>query len=204
MSSESPRSLLIVISAPSGAGKTTLCDRLLRERDDIVYSVSCTTRPARGHERHGTDYFFLNEEEFSARLERGEFLEHAEVHEHRYGTLNKTVADALGSGRSVLMDIDVQGARQVRAHVAGVEPGDRLHGVLLDIFIEPPSLEALRSRLESRAEDSPDVIEQRLRNAAAEMACRDEFMFRIVNDDLDRAYAELLRAIAGVQDAEAS
>jgi guanylate kinase len=196
------RPLLIVISAPSGAGKTTLCDCLLRDRRDIVYSVSCTTRPPRGDEIDGQDYLFVSADEFEARVRRREFLEHATVHGHRYGTLRKTVMDALAEGKSVLMDIDVLGARQVRARAAEAGAGDPLHGSLVDIFIEPPSLAVLRSRLEGRAEDSPGVIEERLRNAAAEMADRDEFTYRVVNDDVERAYAELSRILARAAESE--
>jgi len=191
MEGELHRPLLIVVSAPSGAGKTTLCERLLAERDDIVYSVSCTTRPSRGAERDGEDYFFISEAAFLERVAGDEFLEHAVVHGYHYGTLRKTVSDALASGRSVLMDIDVQGAAQIREAVARAPEGDVLREAFLDIFIEPPSLDDLRCRLEGRGEDAADVIERRLENAAREMAGREDYRYRIVNDDLDRAYADL-------------
>ena len=187
---------MIVISAPSGAGKTTLCDRLRAERRDLVYSISCTTRPPRGAEADGTDYFFLGEAEFAARLARGEFLEHAAVHGHRYGTPRARVEEALAGGRSVLMDIDVQGAAQVREHVRGLADGSLIKAAFVDIFIAPPSMDELRARLERRGEDAPEVIGRRLRNASAELARAGEFRHRIVNDDLDRAYAEL-KALIG-------
>lgn len=185
------RNLLIVVSAPSGAGKTTLCDRLLAERDDIVYSVSCTTRQPRGREVHGEDYFFLSPDEFDRRVRCGQFLEHALVHGHRYGTLRSTVVDALASSRSVLMDIDVQGAAQIRKAIALSPPTDPLRRGFVDIFIEPPSLEILKNRLEGRREDQPAEIARRLRNAELEMTRAGDYQYRIVNDDLDRAFAEL-------------
>ena len=191
-----PRPLLIVVSAPSGAGKSTLCRRLLSEEPQITYSVSCTTRAPRGAEKDGVHYHFLGPDEFQSRLDRGEFLEHAEVHGHRYGTLRKPVVDALAAGRSVLMDIDVQGAAQVRESVRRSPEGDPLDA-FVDIFIEPPSMNALRQRLVARGEDAESEIQRRLRNAEDEMARRAEFQFRIVNDDLDTAYWALLSVIRG-------
>jgi len=185
------RPLLIVVSAPSGAGKTTLCNRLLARRKDIVYSVSCTTRPPRGDEADGRDYHFLTDREFERRRQNGELLEHACVHGHRYGTPRAPVAENLAQGLSVLMDIDVHGARQVRAAVAAAPAGDPLKAALVDIFIEPPSLAVLRDRLERRGEDSADAIARRLRNAAEEMRHRSEFRYRVVNRKLATAAAEL-------------
>lgn len=186
----SSRPLLIVISAPSGAGKTTLCDRLLEERRDLVYSVSCTTRTPRGEEVDGEDYFFLADADFRKRQAEGLFLEHAVVHGYRYGTLRETVDTALADGDSVLMDIDVQGAEQVRR--AAMSAGESLLGKgFVDIFIAPPSLEALRARLQARNEDSAEAIEQRLRNAEHEMARAPEFRYRVVNDDLEHAWRTL-------------
>jgi guanylate kinase len=185
------RPLLIVVSAPSGAGKSTLCDRLLAERPDMTYSVSCTTRAPRGEEVDGQDYHFLSEEEFARRVREGRFLEYAVVHGHRYGTLRETVEAAFAAGRSVLMDIDVQGAANIRRRVGAARPGDPLREGFVDVFIAPPSMEALRQRLVGRAEDSPESIERRLENAEAEMARAGEFRYRIVNDELDKAYREL-------------
>jgi len=195
MQNSHTKSLLIVISAPSGAGKTTLCDRLLTERGDIVYSVSCTTRDQRGEEKHGVDYFFLSDEEFRRRLQSGEFLEYAEVHNYMYGTLRASVADGLRAGKGVLMDIDVQGAEQVRECVRSSAAGDVLRAGFVDIFVAPPSLAELRDRLEGRKEDSAEVIQRRLDNAAAELERANEYMYVVVNDDLDTAYAELVRIL---------
>ena len=125
----------------------------------------------------------------------GAFLEHATVHGKRYGTLRRTVEEALAAGKTVVMDIDVQGAAQVRAAVRDTSPDDPLRKAFVDVFIEPPSLDALRERLVNRKENSPEQIETRLRNAAVEMQEREAFQHRIVNDDLDRAAAELVRVV---------
>lgn len=188
------RPLLIVVSAPSGAGKTTLCDRLLADFPGIVYSVSCTTRPARGREVDGEDYFFLSEEEFDKRVAKNMFLEHAVVHGSRYGTLAETVTSAMGEHQSVLMDIDIQGAAQIRERVTSGAAGEDLRSAYVDIFIAPPSLEELRRRIEDRGEDGAEVIEVRLRNARVEMDGAGDYMYLVVNDDLDAAY-ERFKAI---------
>lgn len=193
--------LLIVVSAPSGAGKTTLCDRLLAEHADIVYSVSCTTRPRRGQEVHGEDYFFLSDEEFDRELAAGGLLEHAVVHGFKYGTPRRLVLESMAAGKSVLMDIDVQGAAQIRKRVQTMPDGDPLKVGFVDVFIEPPSMDVLRQRLCGRGEDAPQVIAKRLRNAEEEMSRRHEFKYRIVNDDLDDAYRRLTELIAAEQTA---
>ena len=187
-----PRPLLIVVSAPSGGGKTTLCDALLTEYDNLVYSVSCTTRSPRGTEIDGEDYIFMTDEGFRKRVEAGDFLEHATVHGYSYGTLRDVVVESLREGQSVLMDLDVQGARSIRTLVMTLPESDPLRRGFVDIFIEPPSIEILRERLEERAEDSPETIQRRLNNAVREMQCRDEFSYRVVNEELDRAYADLV------------
>lgn len=186
--------LLLVVSAPSGAGKSTLCDRLLAEFPDIEYSVSCTTRRPRGAEVDGRDYHFLSREAFEERVARGEFLEHAEVHGNFYGTLRATVLDAFARGRSIVMDIDVAGAAQVRERVAALPADNPLRRGFADIFIAPPSMEELRRRVVSRGEDPPEAIELRMRNAVEEMKSAPLYRHFLVNDDLERAYAEF-RAI---------
>lgn len=184
------RPVLLVVSAPSGAGKTTLCDRLLAEFPSIRYSVSCTTRAPRPGEADGADYHFLTEAEFRRRLAAGDFLEHAVVHGHLYGTLRQEVAAGLAAGRDVLMDIDVQGAAQIRASLAGLPEDDPIRRGYRDVFIAPPSLGELRRRLERRGADAPEAIERRLRQAGLEMDRAGEYGHRIVNDVLDRAYSE--------------
>jgi len=187
--------LLIVISAPSGAGKTTLCERLLKARPDLVYSVSCTTRKPREGEKDGVNYHFLSEAEFKLRAEAGDFLETAVVHGHHYGTLRKTVADAMAAGRSVVMAIDVQGAAQIRSQIGRLDPSDPVRGGFVDVFVSPPSMDVLRRRLAGRGKDSPEVVETRLKNAAAEMSRAGEYRRRIVNDRLDEAVSQLRRIV---------
>ena len=188
------RPLLLVVSAPSGAGKTTLCERLLAEFDSIHYSVSCTTRAPREGEVDGRDYFFLNETEFRAKVAAGEFLEHADVHGAMYGTLRRFITDGFAAGKDVLMDIDVQGAAQIRDRVRAAGAADPLHRAYVDIFIAPPSLDALRKRLQSRGKDSEAVIDRRVKQAELELSHWLEYQYLIVNDRLDASY-DALRAI---------
>lgn len=183
--------LLIVMSAPSGAGKSTLCDLLLQEFPEITYSVSCTTREPRGMEEDGIDYFFLSREAFQERVAAGQLLEHAVVHGNFYGTPADPVREAIAEGQSVLMDIDVAGAAQVREYLAALPETDPLKSGFVDIFIEPPSMEELRNRLVGRGEDAPETIEVRLRNAQGELDRANEFTYRVVNDELDLAYRKL-------------
>lgn len=182
------RALLLVVSAPSGAGKTTLCERLLAEMSGMERSVSCTTRAPRGAEVDGRAYHFISIEEFKRRIAAGEFLEHAVVHGNFYGTLRQPVEAALAAGRSVMMVIDVQGAAQVRQ--AALAAGGLLKRAYVDVFIAPPSLEVLRERLVRRNEDAAEVIERRVRNAEVEMGRQGEYGHRVVNDDLETAYRE--------------
>jgi len=158
------RGILFVISAPSGGGKSTLLKRLKPE-DDFVYSISCTTRQPRAGEEHGREYFFLTPEDFERRVNEGDFLEHARVHGHRYGTLRETVMESLLAGHDVLMDVDIQGAAAIR-HFADAE----IQSSLVDIFLMPPSFAELKRRLTDRGTDSAEQIEVRLRNAIGEMA----------------------------------
>ncbi len=190
MSQENNRSLCVVVSAPSGAGKTTLCEMLLAEFPAMAYSVSCTTRPVRPGELDGRSYMFMDAREFKRRIEAGEFIEHAEVHGHLYGTRRRDVEDALAAGRDVLMDIDVQGAEAVRK-LAAAAPDSDIGRAYLDIFVMPPSVEVLEQRLRGRGKDSAAVIRQRLLNARREMDRRGEYRYTIVNDALDEAYARL-------------
>lgn len=188
------RSLLIAVSAPSGGGKTTLCERMLAEFHQMVYSVSCTTRAPREGEVDGTDYFFITEDEFSRRVAADEFLEHANVHGHRYGTLRRFIERGFASGRDVLMDIDVQGAAQIRATLARLPPQNPLRRGFVDVFIAPPSIDVLRKRLQLRGKDAEAVIERRVQQAENEMQRWPEYRYLIVNDRLDASY-DALRSI---------
>jgi guanylate kinase len=158
------------------------------------YSVSCTTRPMRPGEEPGKSYTFLSQEEFDRRVNEHAFLEHATVHGHRYGTLKSSVRHALASGRDVIMDIDVQGAQQVRVACGAAPADDLLHGALVDLFILAPSLTSLRRRLENRGQDRGDVIQTRLRNAEGEIAQWRAYQYVLVNDELPRSI-EVMEAI---------
>ena len=186
------RPLFIVMSAPSGCGKSTLIDMLLQEYPDLQYSISCTTRAPRGEEEDGIDYHFLTVDRFRELLAEGAFLEHAEVHGNYYGTLRQPIVDVLNEGNSMILDIDVVGAAKVRHQVMHhLPPTDPLRAGYMDIFINPPSMDALRARLEGRGTDAPDVIERRLANAEGEMARAGEYMFQVTNDELAVAYKRL-------------
>jgi guanylate kinase len=175
------RGNLIVVSAPSGAGKSSLAERLLKRVSNLRFSISYTTREARGAEQHGVDYYFVSEDEFRAMRERREFLECAEVHGHLYGSHERSVEEMLAGGFDVMLDIDVQGAEQIRRRVQGA----------ISIFILPPSREILEARLRARNLNEPDDVERRLRNAGIEVQLYERFDYVVVNDDLDRALAQL-------------
>ena len=192
--------LFIVISAPSGCGKTTLIDMLLQEYSDIVYSVSCTNRAPRGEEEDGVDYHFKTVERFEELIAEDAFIEHARVHGNYYGTLREPIESALREGCAVILDIDVQGAAKVREYVRNLPNNDPLKIGYVDIFILPPDMEELRRRLVGRGTDSPEVIERRLVNAEGEIARAGEYMFKVTNDDLAIAYkrlCDLIDALSG-------
>lgn len=176
---------LLIVSAPSGAGKTTLVKALLAQDSQVVYSVSCTTRAPRTGELDGVDYLFVDDAEFRRRIAAGEFLEHAEVHGHRYGTLRSWIDAQLQADRDVVLDIDTQGAAQVRA----------LMPEAVSIFILPPSLAELESRLRARGTDADAVIERRLAAARAEIAHAGEYDYVIINKHLDTAIADLAAVV---------
>lgn len=171
------RRFVIVISGPSGAGKSTFVHELLRVHPDLVYSVSATSRPRREHEVEGKDYFYLDRDDFRARIERSEFVEWAEVHGELYGTLRAQIDQALAAGKNVLLDIDVQGGRAVR----------RIYPDGVFIFILPPSLARLEERLRGRGTDSEERIRLRLENARREIGLAHEYDYAVVNDDWDAA-----------------
>jgi guanylate kinase len=184
--------LFIVMSAPSGCGKTTLIDMLLQEYPDLQYSISCTTREPRDGEEDGIDYHFLSVERFHELLNENAFLEYAEVHGNYYGTLRRPIEDVLAEGNSMILDIDVVGAAKVRHYVKHhLPPDDPLRAGYVDIFITPPSMEELRARLEGRGTDSEAVIERRLANAEGEIARAGEYMHQVANDELVIAYKRL-------------
>ena len=192
--------LFIVMSAPSGCGKSTLIDMLLQEYHDIVYSISCTTREPRGEEEDGLDYHFLAKQRFEELVGQGAFIEYAKVHDNYYGTLKAPIEEVLAEGNSMILDIDVQGAAKVRDYVRALPDDDPMKVGYVDIFVNPPSLEELRARLEGRGTDSPEVIERRLANAEGEMARAGEYMFRVVNDDLGVCFkrlCDLIDALSG-------
>ena len=172
---------VLVITGPSGVGKGTLIERLLERIPELELSISATTREPRTGEEDGREYHFLSPEEFRGRIEAGDFIEHASYSGNHYGTLREEVERRLAEGHSVVLEIEVQGARQIR---------DAMPEAVL-IFIAPPDERVLRERLEGRGTDSPDDIEQRLRTAEVELAARSEFPHVVVNDDLQNAAAEL-------------
>jgi guanylate kinase len=172
---------LYIVSAPSGAGKTSLVKALVNSLAEIQVSVSYTTRNPRPGERHGIDYHFVDSNDFQAMLEQGQFLEHAQVFDHRYGTSRPWVLERLRRGIDVILDIDWQGARQVR----GAWPE------CVSIFVLPPSCGALEERLRNRGQDSADVIARRMRDARREMEHYGEYEYVVVNADFATALAEL-------------
>ncbi len=181
----SRRGLMLVLSSPSGAGKTTLSRRLLAEEPDLTMSVSVTTRPQRPGEQAGVDYVFLDRIEFDLMLNRRQLLEHAKVFDHYYGTPAGPVQAALAAGRDVLFDIDWQGAQQLK---------QEMRDDLASVFILPPSTKELESRLQRRAQDSDDVVAQRMSKAADEISHWPEYDYVVVNHEVEAALAQI-RAI---------
>jgi len=179
---------LVILSSPSGAGKTTIARRLMATRTDVAFSVSATTRPPRGNEREGVDYTFLSRDEFLARRDRGEFLEWAEYGDHLYATVRSSVDGLLAQGRHVILDIEVQGARQVREQ--------RVDAVA--IFVLPPSGAALRSRLRGRGSEEPAALAKRLTQADGELEQAATYDYVVVNENLDEAVA----AVGAIIEAE--
>ena len=185
---------LFVIAAPSGAGKTTLVKALTTRNPDLRFSISYTTRPKRRNEAHGVDYLFVDKDEFDRLRAKGALLESAEVFDNFYGTSREQVDRHLGDGHHVILEIDWQGAQQVRNAMPEC----------VTVFILPPSRQELERRLRSRGTDTEAVIERRLRDALADMSHWDEFDYVIFNDDLDQAVADLEAVLAGHGDASAT
>jgi len=178
----------IILSAPSGGGKTTIARELLRRRSDVGYSISCTTRPPRPGEADGKDYHFLTRDEFLRRREAGDFAESAEVHGNLYGTLRSEIARVLSRGQHVIMDIDVQGARQLRVAYPDA----------VTVFVLPPSGEVLLDRLRARKTESPEQLVARLHSALQELGAVDEYEYVVVNDKLDLS----VQRVGAILDAE--
>mgnify|MGYP001528938625 FL=1 len=178
---------LIIFSAPSGSGKSTIINYLLTQHLNLAFSISATSRPPRGTEQHGVEYFFLTPEEFRCRIENNEFLEYEEVYKDRYyGTLKEQVEKQLKEGQNVVFDVDVVGGCNIKKFY-----GDRA----LSLFIQPPCVEELRRRLIGRGTDAPEVIEHRVAKAEYELSFASKFDKVIVNDDLETAKAEALKVI---------
>lgn len=179
---------LLIFSAPSGSGKSTIINWLMQHPDlHLAFSISCTSRAPRGTEQNGVEYFFLTPEEFRQRIANNEFLEYEEVYKDRfYGTLKQQVENQLQKGENVVFDLDVKGGCNIKRFY-----GDRA----LSIFIQPPSIDALRQRLVGRATDAPEVIEDRLARASYELTFAPQFDRVVVNDDLDKAKAETLAIV---------
>jgi guanylate kinase len=178
---------LFVFAAPSGAGKTTLVHKLVESHPELRFSISYTTRRQRSNETPGVDYLFVNEEKFTTLRDDGALLEHAEVFDNHYGTSREQVTEHLDAGHNVILEIDWQGARQVRESMSEC----------ITIFIMPPSLEELERRLRDRRTDSREVINRRLRDAVSDMSHWAEFDYVVINDDLDRAVADLEAVLDG-------
>jgi len=176
------RGTLYIISAPSGAGKTSLVHALVAALPDVVVSVSHTTRKMRDGEVDGQDYHFIDEQHFQEMIANEDFLEHASVFGNRYGTSRRHIQQQLQTGKDVILEIDWQGARQVRQLMSGCK----------SIYVLPPSIQALRNRLHSREQDSEDVIESRMHEAVSEMTHYGEFDYIVINDDFDQAREELV------------
>jgi guanylate kinase len=172
---------VFIISAPSGSGKSTLVHRLIETVPKLSFSISCTTRAPRGAEINRKDYVFITRQEFEAMLERGEFLEHAEVFGNYYGTHRSTFEEAVQRGNDLLLDIDVQGARQLKVAIPEA----------LSIFVLPPSREVLEQRLRARSEDSEEVIQRRLKGAAEEVRNYSQYDFVLINREIEESVARL-------------
>jgi guanylate kinase len=179
--------LLLVLSAPSGGGKTTIAKKLLQVRKDLGYSVSATTRATRNGERDGEDYHFLSREEFERRRDQGEFLEWAEYGAQLYGTLKREIDGIFGEGRHAVLDIEVEGARQIRRNFPNS----------LQVFVLPPSADVLVERLKRRNTENPELLRKRLTHASEELAAVAEYDYAVVNEDLDTAVDQVSAILDG-------
>lgn len=187
--------MLVVISAPSGAGKTTLCEQTLAARPNMTRAITCTTREPRPGEKDGVDYYFLDAGDFLKRVQAGNFLEHATVYGNSYGTLKSEVLGKLRSGKDVLLNVDVQGAAAIRAHA---EEDSELKTALVTVFLTPPSMSILEVRLKKRGQDSPQIMAKRLSVAKQEIVQWKNFDYLIVSSSI----AEDVRRLQAILDAE--
>lgn len=190
MNNEQISGKLLIFSAPSGSGKSTIINWLMQEHPELNmhFSISCTSRAPRGQEQNGVEYFFLTPDEFREKIQNDEFVEYEEVYQDRYyGTLKSQVEKQLAAGENVVFDVDVHGAMNIKKAY-----GDRA----LSLFIQPPSVEELRRRLNGRGTDAPEVIEQRIARAEYELGFADKFDTVVINDDLETAKAEAYKAIS--------
>ena len=178
---------ILIFSAPSGSGKTTIVNFLRQQNLNLYFSISVTSRPPRGTEQDGVDYFFVTPEEFRAKISRGEFLEYEEVYHNRfYGTLTAQIEQQLALGENVIFDVDVKGGINIKRHYGRQA---------LSVFIQPPSIDELRRRLEKRGTDTPEVIDERIRKAAYELTFASAFDYILINDELDIAKTEILTVV---------
>ena len=187
---KSMKGKLIIFSAPSGTGKSTIINWLMTEHKELnlAFSISCTSRQPRGTEQNGVEYFFLTPEEFRAKIDNDEFLEYEEVYTDRfYGTLKSQVDNQTADGQNVVFDVDVKGGCNIKRHY-----GDKA----LSVFIQPPSVEELRRRLEARATDAPEVIDQRIARAEYELGFAKDFDRIVINDDLEKAKTDTLAIVS--------
>ncbi len=187
--------MLVVISAPSGTGKTTLCEQTLAARPNMSRAITCTTRDPRAGEKDGVDYYFLDAGDFLKRVQAGNFLEHATVYGNSYGTLKSEVLSKLRTGKDVLLNVDVQGAAAIRAHA---EEDVELRNALVTVFLTPPSIDILETRLKKRGQDSPQTIAKRLGVAKQEISQWKNFDYLIVSSSI----AEDVRRLQAILDAE--
>ena len=185
----------LFVSGPSGAGKTTVCDKLLKEKKELHFSISCTTRQPREGEVDGEDYYFITPEEFKTKVENDEFIEYAEVHDNYYGTLKTEVTDRVSKGQDVLIDIDVQGMKQIKEAMQSDELLDKCSTF---VFIAPPSYTELENRLRKRNTETESTISKRLLNARKELKAWDKYTYLIINDEVDKAVNRLLSVMEAV------
>ncbi len=191
-----PLGMAIIVSGPSGAGKTSICQQVRREMADIRFSISCTTRGPRPGECHGKDYYFISHDEFRSRIGKAEFIEHAEVFSNFYGTLKSEVLDFVTQGQDVFLDIDIQGAMQIR-EAAAADP--ILARCTEFVFVVPPSLEELERRLRNRQSDSEEQIAQRLAKSTYEIGFWNKYDYLMVNSELDASVKEMISLIRALR-----